>query len=91
MARATVNQSHALMFNLQQTMKEIGATYYLEEYWNDKHIVLWTFTLQILIWDLISHINTREGFVSSRNGKEKEVSSGLFGPKKKLYSVCELN
>jgi hypothetical protein len=29
--------------------------------------------------------------VSSRNGKEKEVSSGLFGPKKKLYSVCELN
>ena len=60
MVRAIVNQIHALMFNLQQTMKEIRAIYdYFMEYGNDKHIVLWTFTLQMLIRDHISHQRQR--------------------------------
>eukprot|EP00978_Attheya_sp_CCMP212_P018904 scaffold52284_cov47-Attheya_sp.AAC.1 len=59
MVKAIVNPIHALMFNLRQTMTEIGAIYYFAEFGNDKHTVLWTFISQMLIRDLISHQHQR--------------------------------
>ena len=73
MVKSIVNPIHALMFNLQQTMKEIEAIYYFEEYGNDKHIVLWTFALQMLIRDHISHQHQRRFCVVKKRRRKRSI------------------
>eukprot|EP00978_Attheya_sp_CCMP212_P040963 scaffold229254_cov51-Attheya_sp.AAC.7 len=73
---AVGNPIHALMFNLLQTMKEIGAIYYFAEFGNYKHTVLWTYVSQMLIQDLISHQNQRRYCVV----KKRKRKRSLFRP-----------